>query len=85
MVPSVRAYPLSPLLVQVSHAVWELRHHIQSEYTIAKAVRATNARGVLLDLKVTESARACSYYSVSTYCNSDFTLLAVQIWLYQCI
>ena len=34
---------------------------------------------------VTESARACSYYSVSTHCNSNFTLLAVQIWLYQCI
>ena len=31
--------------------------------------------------EVTESARAGSYYSVSTYCNSNFTLLAVQIWL----
>ena len=29
-----------------------------------------------------ESARACSYYSVSAPCNSNFTRLAVQIWLY---
>ena len=34
---------------------------------------------------VTESARAFSYYLLSTYCNSNFTFLAVQIWLYQCI
>ena len=30
---------------------------------------------------VTESARACSYYSGSIYCDSNLTLLAVQIWL----
>ena len=41
--------------------------------------------GFKLRLMVTKSARACSYYSVSTPCNSKFKLLAVQIWLYQCI
>ena len=34
---------------------------------------------------VTESARAHSFYSVRRYCNSSFTTLAVQIWLYQCV
>ena len=35
--------------------------------------------------QVTERARAHNYYSVSTCRNSNFTLLAVQVWLYQCI
>ena len=31
---------------------------------------------------VTESARACSCYSVRSYCNSSFNIMDVQIWLF---